>query len=157
MRYALLVLLLLTTPAFGEPVRNDLAGMWAYVSTYNQFEDGKRVRWFGEKPIGRFSLRRDGNYSHIIACRPEEVIAGTCVVQKVLGVTSLSHFGTFTVDHKKGTFTGAVVWASNASLIGRKQLRVITKLNKNELHYVNHESIAGEEANVVAVLRRIGE
>lgn len=139
-----------TRAAFGMEIKKaELVGMWAYVTTYNEFEDGRKESYFGPNPIGRFAIRASGNYSHIIACSPKDKEDGLCVLNQ------LNHFGTFTVDEKGGAFTGLPEWASNHVLIGKPQLRVITKLDGKELHYINHASVAGQDAKVHAVLRRV--
>ncbi len=140
-----------------EIKHDDLVGMWAYVSTYNEFTDGSKKAYFGERPIGRFSIMRSGHYSHIIACDPQSRKKKQCVLE------SLTHFGTYQVNLKEGSFTGFVEWAMlvradgtiSTELIGKQQLRVVTRLTGDELHYTNHESVAGADADVVAVLRRI--
>lgn len=145
-----------------ELKRADLVGEWAYVSTFNQFPDGRQVAFFGEKPVGRFIIMPSGRYSHIIGRSDlEDVTSGsirdmTPAEQQRIAQGSLSHFGTYAVDEKAGTFTGFVEWASFPNIKDEDQLRTVTKINRDELHYTNHLSVAGVDAKVVAVLRRLG-
>lgn len=140
--------------AYGmEFKKEQLSGAWEYDESYNRLPKGERKTLFGNAPKGQFVLLPNGIYNHIIIhqqCR-DVVHRKDCESNG----RTLSHYGTYTVDEKAGTFTASVKYSNDKKLIGKKQLRTITRLDNDHLHYTNHLSIAGPDARVIATLRRV--
>lgn len=142
MRVLLAVAFLFSSSAVAIEIKKDeLAGTWEYVSSYNQLPNGMKKTLFGKHPKGQFVISADGTYNHIIM-HPKTA-------------RTLAHYGTYTVDEKAGTFTGHVKHSNDRKLNGKKQVRTVTVLDGENLHYTNHLSIAGVGARVIAVLRRV--
>lgn len=141
--------------------RDDIVGMWSYVSTYSQFKDGRKQNMFGVKPVGMFAILPNGRYSHIIMNPNLPKVASGRVREMTpeeaekIAEGTLSHFGTYTVDEKAGTFTGQVERASFPNINGSEQVRTIIQLDRETLGYINSLSVAEEGAFVVALLRRV--
>jgi hypothetical protein len=154
--------LLTSKPAPAMEIKKaDLIGAWAYVSTYNEFADNRRESFFGEKPVGIFILLANGHYSHIIMkpdlprIKSRRIRESTLKESEAIAEGVLAHFGTYTVDEGAGEFTVTIRKSSFPNLDGVLQVRTVTKLDAENLSYINDISVADKGAKVVAVLRRI--
>ncbi len=157
----LLALSLCPTLAEAKIKRSELIGAWAYVSSYIEFPDGRRVEQFGDKPEGILILLPNGIYSHIIMennlpkYKSGLIKEATNEEAQRVAAGSLSHYGTFRVDEANDTFVAHIYKSDFPNFDNQDQLREVTKLTRNELHYINKLSTAGEGAYVHAVLRRV--
>jgi len=144
-----------------EIKRQDLVGAWVYVSTYSLFVDGRKENIFGTRPQGIFVIMDNGHYSHIIM-RPDlprvksgRIRDSTLSEAEAIAEGVLAHYGTWSIDEAAGEFT-VVVWKSSfANLDGMTQVRTVTKLDENNLSYVNQMSVAEHGARVIAVLQKL--
>jgi hypothetical protein len=87
-----------------------LQGHWSLVSINNE-EEGKKVEPFGPNPKGLFIFDRSGRYSFQIfrADLPKFAsnnrATGTAEENKAVVQGTLTHFGTYKVNEKDGSFT----------------------------------------------------
>ncbi|HMF51780.1 MAG TPA: lipocalin-like domain-containing protein [Candidatus Saccharimonadales bacterium] len=154
-----------TLPALSVEARplkaSDLVGIWAYESAYTEFPDGRRINQFGEHPQGLFIIRPNGWYSHIVMADDLPNVASgllkemTPTEAEAIAEGVLAHFGTYTVNEARGTFTVTILKSSFPNFDGVTQERTVLDLTHNRLEYVNPVSSAGDDAKVYAVLRRV--
>jgi Lipocalin-like domain len=158
----LLLATLLSSAAHALEInKDDLVGAWEYVSTYSQWPSGRKAQLFSDEPQGIFVLLPNGIYSHIIMAKDlPRVRSGkfketTLAEAEKLAEGTLAHFGTYTVDEQAGKFTVIVRKSSFPNIDGATQVRTITKLDRDNLHYENDLSVAEPGVKVVAFLRRV--
>jgi hypothetical protein len=159
------ILLVATLPALSSEARpfkaHDLIGAWIYESAYTEFPDGRRIDQFGPNPQGIFIIMPNGWYSHIVMdANLPKVKRGllkdtTPREAEALAEGVLAHYGTYTVDEARGTFTVTILKSSFPNFDGITQERLVIELTGSRLKYVNLVSSAGEDAKVYAVLRRL--
>jgi len=165
MRIVLALLLMFANVTAAAPVvkfkKDNLVGAWTYVESYLELPDGRRLEQFSDAPLGIFILLENGWYSHIIL-RPDlprvksgVMMQATPEEARLIAIGSLAHYGTYTVDENKGTFTVTILHSDFPNFDGLQQTRNVLQLDSETLRYVNDVTNAGPGAVVTATLKRI--
>ena len=153
-----------TSPAHAA-APEDLVGTWRLVS-FEDVEDGKIVRRFGEKPIGLFVYTRDG---HVIiqisnpanpACLTkgkkslpggnDDIALPICTPEQMQTLLdgTVAYWGTYTVDMAAGVITHKVRSDVANGYAGTGQRRLF-RLNGDHL-------VLGDGKSQTRVLERVG-
>ena len=164
LRALAIVVLAFTPVSFAAPAfqLNDLVGAWEHGLNYTELPDGSHFEQFpGQR--GMLVILPDGRYIHgVIGADLPKVASGNIKEQtteeaKALAGGTLLHFGTWTANPDKGTFTVKIERSSFPNFDGRDQVRQVLSLDKQRLEYINHLSSAGDGAKVYVELHRIGK
>jgi hypothetical protein len=132
--------------------RNQLIGAWTFDSDSNVVKDADKpkVEYFSSKPSGTFIFCDNGRYA-VILTNPDiprfainDRLQGTAEenIAVIRGV--YAHFGTFTVDEIKGTFTLHVEGGSFPNDRGIDSVRKIELLTHDELRFTNDAPPTGD-------------
>ncbi len=151
------------TAAWAQPApkttRAALEGHWTLVSIVNEKDGVKSDSRLGANPLGLFIYDRSGRYSVQIYTQGLAPIAandrykGTAEEYKAIMHGSLSHFGTYTVDEKAGTFTLRPVAGNYPNWVGKDQPRKFA-VSGDELKILNPSSSGDPTSKSYLTLKR---
>lgn len=142
-----------------KTTRAALEGSWTLVSIVNEKDGVKSDSPMGANPLGLFIYDRGGRYSVQIYRQGLAPIAandrnkGTAEEYKAIMQGSLSHFGTYTVDEKAGTFTIRPVAGNYPNWVGKDQPRKFT-VTGDELKILNPSSSGDPASKSYLTLKR---
>lgn len=132
---------------------NPLIGHWTLVSVKNE-QDGKTTEPLGPNPKGLFILDRSGRYALQIF-RPDlpkfasnNRNTGTPEENKAVVLGALAHFGTYSVDQKKGTYTVRPEASTYPNWVGIDQERSFS-VSKDELKIINPSGSRGGASTLI--------
>lgn len=151
-----------STAAWGQDApstkRAALEGHWTLKSVVNEL-DGVKSEPLGKDPLGLFIFDRSGRYA-IQLYKPglppiaaNDRYKGTDEEYRTIVRGSLSHYGTFTVDEKAGTFTVRAVAANYPNWIGKDQPRKFS-VKGSELTIQNPSSSGNPNSKSYLILHR---
>jgi hypothetical protein len=157
---ALLALALADRPAGAEQsLRSQLIGTWDFVVAEVKAPDGKTSFPFGETPKGILIFTADGHFAQIHVASEAPKIAsnnrltGTPEEYAAIMRSSLSVFGTYTVNEEKKTVTYRIVSSSYPNWTGEAQERTIDLLTAAEFRNTN-PNVAGGRGGATNVYKR---
>lgn len=161
---ALCAAVLAAPPAYAGG-KKGLVGTWRLVA-FEDVEDGKVIRRFGEKPVGLFVYTRDGHVSIQIAnpanpvClapgkksgpgKKDDLALPACSPEQALALLNgtVTYWGTYSVDMAAGVVTHHVLSDVSNGYAGTAQPRPF-RLNGNRL-------VIGDGKTWTRVLERVG-
>jgi hypothetical protein len=136
-----------------------LYGHWSLVSIDTIDQGAKKVGSFGPNPKGLFIFDRSGRYSFQMF-RPDlpkfasnSRMTGTADENKAVVLGTLSHFGTYTVNEKEGTFSVRPDASSFPNWTGTVQPARKFTIVGNELTITNPSSSTGPSTSVLILKR----
>jgi hypothetical protein len=138
-----------------KPLKEQLVGTWAYVSSTAKLSDGSQL--WGSNPKGLFILTDNGHFSWQVfrSGRPQfaDRLNATADEYKVTMQGSLAYFGTYSVNEAEKTVVFNTEGSTFPRSEGEQLKRIITKLTADELIYSNPATTTG--ARVEAVWKRL--
>src|ERR1700675_3152219 len=143
-----------------KSLRDVLVGTWNFVVAEVTAPDGKKSFPFGEAPKGILIFTADGRFAqiHVAGDRPKIAsnnrLTATPEEYAAIMRSSLSVFGTYTVDEAKKTVTYNIVSAAFPNWDGEAQTRVIDKLTTEEFVTPN-PNVAGGRGSASNFYRRV--
>ena len=151
--------LLLPRPAVSqqEPLKEQLIGAWAYVSSTATLPDGSPL--WGTSPSGLMIFAEDGRFSWQIfrSDRPKlaskDRMQGTADENAAILQGSLAYFGTYSVDEADKTIITVVEGSTFPNSEGETLKRIITRLTDDMLVYENPSTTRGER--IEAIWKRV--
>jgi hypothetical protein len=135
-----------------QALKDQIVGVWSFVSSLDIYADGRTVDRWGGNPRGIFILDKSGHYAFFITRSDLPSIAagrydqGTADEYKAIMQGLGANFGSYSVDETDKTLITKVVGSAYPNLNGREQKRIITTLNADELKYTNTGTTAGMRA-----------
>ena len=137
-----------------QPLKQQIVGAWAIVSTDTIRPDGTRVPTFGPGPKGMVVFDASGRYALQLARSRATPFAsnnrleGTAEENKAIVQGSLSHFGRYSVDEASHTLTLHIENSSFPNWNGTDQRRVFT-ISGDELKWTTPAASGGGSAELV--------
>jgi hypothetical protein len=143
----------------GTASAKQLYGHWSLVSIDTIDQGAKKVGSFGPNPKGLFIFDRSGRYSFQMF-RPDlpkfasnSRMTGTAEENKAVVQGTLSHFGTYTVNEKEGTFSVRPDASSFPNWTGTAQPARKFTITGDELTITNPASSTGPSTSVLILKR----
>jgi polyisoprenoid-binding protein YceI len=141
-----------SAPAWAQSMK-DLAGTYTLVSSVTE-QGGTKTETFGPNPKGMLVLDAGGRY--VISFRRAELAkiatnnrtTGTADENKAVVASTLSHFGTYSVDGAAKTLVFKIEASSFPNWDGTSQSRAFT-LTGDELKYITPAASGGGTATLV--------
>jgi hypothetical protein len=130
-----------------------LIGHWTLVSITNE-EDGKTTEPLGPNPKGLFIFDRSGRYA-VLQFRADipkfasnNRDKGTPEENKAVVISSLAHFGTYSVNEKEGSYSIRPEAGTFPNWVGIEQKRSFS-ISKDELKITNPGSSRGGTSTLI--------
>lgn len=148
------------SPAAAQSLRDRIVGTWDFVIAEVTAPDGKTSYPFGEKPKGILIFTADGHFAQIHVASEAPKIAsnnrltGTPEEYAAIMRTSISVFGSYTVNEEKKTVTYKIVTSSYPNWAGEAQERSIDKLTADEFSNTN-PNVAGGRGKATNLYKRV--
>jgi Lipocalin-like domain len=143
----------------GAATAKQLHGHWSLVSIDSVEQGVKKVGSFGPNPKGLFIFDPSGRYSFQMF-RPDlpkfasnSRMTGTAEENKAVVQGTLSHFGTYTVNEKEGTFSVRPDASSFPNWAGTIQPARKFTIIKDELTITNPSSSTGPSTSILVLKR----
>jgi hypothetical protein len=152
---ALLASALLSSEAMSQqkPLKEQLVGAWAYVSSTATLQDGSPL--WGINPKGLMIFTENGRFSWQLfrSDRPKFAsknrMQGTPEENAADLRGSLAYFGTYSVDEAEKTITTVVEGSTFPNSEGETLKRHVTRISADTLIYENPATTRGERVEAV--------
>jgi len=117
-----------------KSLKDQLLGTWIFASVYDEYEDGKKVHTFGEKPRGQWTFGADGRFSEILAGEPREDLKGSDPRRP--DAFMVAWYGTYTVNETDKTVTWKPEGGGYSPRFGTPSSIKITNVTADKLSYI---------------------
>ena len=148
-----------TAPGHGfaqqKSLKQQLVGVWTYVSIEDVQSDGTRTQPYGTTPNGIAVFDRSGQFA-IILTRPDipkyaanNRLKGTTEEYSATAKGSFSQFGTYTVDETAHSFILHVTGSSYPNIIGTDRKERVTSITPDKMTWTIGDATGGGSGNIV--------
>ncbi len=129
-----LALLVSGARAQGPSLKDQIVGTWLFESVYDQFEDGRKVFPFGEKPKGQWIFGSDGRFAEIIVGEPRPELKSND--RRRPDAFIVAWYGTYSVNEAEKVITWRPEGGGYSGNIGHEIKLKVVEVTKDKLSYV---------------------
>jgi hypothetical protein len=139
-----------------KPLKEQLVGTWALVSSDQVLPDGSKLKQFGANPKGINVFDANGRFFLMVASADNSKLASKDPSSKTkpdevggLIVESIAYYGTYTVNEAERVVILHLEVSTFPNQIGTDQKQTITSLTADEMKYSNPAAIPGVQVHQV--------